>query len=287
MTYDVKLDLHIHTNVSDGTDAPQEIVSRVRETGLDIFSVTDHDSVECAGIIPGLLTAGDPFFVPGVELSCKDEEGKYHILGYRYDPEGTAIRKVVEYGHWLRMKKTAARLDFLRDEFGFGFSEEERAKLLSLSNPGKPHIAGLMVARGYAETKEQAIVQYIDQLHFRDGYVRPEEAIAGILGSGGIPVLAHPSYGDGGQTILGNDMDRRLRRLTALGLRGVEAFYSGFTARLRDEMLGFAERYGLLVTAGSDYHGSNKPVRLGDTGFEGPEMPSGLIDFLEEIKKQK
>ena len=76
-----KIDLHMHTTVSDGTDPPEQIVARVREAGIGLFSVTDHDAVKAGQVIPPLLGKGDPAFVTGAEFSCRDEEGKYHILG--------------------------------------------------------------------------------------------------------------------------------------------------------------------------------------------------------------
>ncbi|MBR2717003.1 MAG: PHP domain-containing protein [Oscillospiraceae bacterium] len=285
MEYPETIDLHMHTSVSDGTDTPEEIVAQVKAAGLELFSVTDHDAVKGAVMIRDALTENDPCFLTGVEFSCKDEGGKYHILGYGFDPLSRPVQRVVETGHAYRMKKVTARLDFLKTKFGFDFPKEELDRLLSLDNPGKPHIGNLMVRYGYAESKEKAISQYIDQLRFRSEYVRPEEAIQGILGGGGIPVLAHPAYGSGDELILGDAMDRRLRHLMEFGLQGVEAFYSGFTDRLRREMLAFAERYGLYVTAGSDYHGANKLVRLGDTGCVSASAgPDGLRRFLEDVR---
>lgn len=278
------IDLHMHTSVSDGTDTPAELLSRVKETGLKVFSVTDHDAIKCAALLPQLLGEGDPAFVTGVEFSCKDEEGKYHILGYGYDPSAQAIQSVVGLGHSLRMEKVRARLDYLKSEYGFAFSEEELSELLSLENPGKPHIAKLMIRRGYAESMQDAIGNYIDGLHLKNKHVRPEAAISGILQSGGIPVLAHPIYGSGDQLILGEEMEDRIRRLMAFGLKGMECFYSGFTEKMRNEMLRFAERFSLYVTAGSDYHGSNKLVRLGDTGLaESGLYPDGLKQFLKDV----
>ena len=288
MKYPDKIDLHMHTTVSDGTDTPEEILSRIKAAGISLFSVTDHDAIKSGTILPPLLREGDPRFLPGVELSCKDAEGKYHILGYGYDPYSEGIQKVVDLGHSYRMNKVQSRMDFLKAEFGFTFPEEELAKLLALDNPGKPHIANLMVKYGYAETKEQAIRKYINQIHFRGEYVRPEEAIQGILASGGVPVLAHPSYGSGDQLILGDDMDRRIRRLMGFGLKGLEAFYSRFTEKLRGEILSFADRYGLYVTAGSDYHGTNKLIVLGDTGLDGDTArPNGLRRFLEDTEEKQ
>lgn len=282
-----KIDLHMHTTISDGTDTPEEILARVKEAGIGLFSVTDHDAVKSSRIIPALLRRGDPAFLSGVEFSCKDEEGKYHILGYGYDPDAAAIRSAVAHGHQLRMKKVTARLDFLASEFGFRFPREELERLLAQDNPGKPHIGNLMVKYGYASTKKEAIDRYINQIHFRSEYIRPEEAIQGILGAGGIPVLAHPSYGSGDQLIMGDEMGRRIRRLMEYGLRGLEGFYSGFTGKLCREILSFARRYDLYVTAGSDYHGGNKLVALGDTGLDSaPEPPEELRKFLSEAAKR-
>lgn len=284
MHYPEKIDLHMHTTVSDGTDTPEEILAIVKEAGIELFSVTDHDAVKAGPMIRDLLKEGDPLFLTGAEFSCKDEEGKYHILGYGFDPDSEAIRQLVDLGHGYRMDKVNARLDFLRDEFNFVFPQEELNELLSMDNPGKPHIGNLMVKMGYAPTKEIAIKEYINKVRFPNKYVRPEEAIEGILGGGGVPVLAHPSYGNGDDIIVGQEMDQRLRKLIDFGLEGVEVFYSGFTDKLRSEMLSFAEKYDLYITAGSDYHGSNKLVVLGDTGCDNAaEGPQGMRRFLDRV----
>ena len=115
--------------------------------------------------------------------------------------------------------------------------------------------------------------------------MHPQEAIEGILKSGGIPVLAHPSYGDGDQLIIGEEMEQRLLRLMDFGLKGLEAFYSGFTPKIQSETLLLAQRYDLYVTAGSDYHGINKMIDLGWTNLEDlSEAPPGLLRFLEDVE---
>ena len=279
-----KIDLHMHTTVSDGTDTPEEILSNVRAAGLDAFSVTDHDAIKAASVIPPLLKEGDPRFITGVEFSCKDSKGKYHVLGYGYDPGAWPIRSIVEKGHGFRMKKTKGRLEFLRDQFGFVFSDEEISELLQNDNPGKPHIANLMVKHHYANNRKQAIKEYINQKRFKDIYLLPEEAIRAIASSGGIPVLAHPSYGSGDEVIVGEEMDERLRRLIPEGLKGVEAYYSGFTPKLQEEMLAFAEKYELYVTAGSDYHGKNKLISIGENNLDSvSEAAEGVRRFLKDV----
>jgi predicted metal-dependent phosphoesterase TrpH len=279
-----KIDLHMHSTVSDGTDTPVELLERVRQAGLELFALTDHDAIKGYRMILDARTEGDPKVLPGVEFSCKDEQGKYHILGYNYDPESAGIRYVVDLGHRYRMKKLTKRLDFIRDKFGFSFPEEEEQRLYALDNPGKPHIANLMVKYGYAPSKEDAFNEYLDQATFKNEYVRPEEAIQGILASGGIPVLAHPAYGSGDELIVESEMDDRLKRLIGYGLQGVEAFYSGFSLKLRLETLYFAKKYDLYVTAGSDYHGKNKMIAIGDTWLDEMLMiPVGMKRFFEAV----
>lgn len=288
MMFAEKIDLHMHTTVSDGTDTPEQILEYVKEAGITLFSVTDHDAVKGGETLLAVLRPGDPKFLTGAEFSCKEfttggKQEKFHILGYGYDPQAPAMRALVETGHAYRMEKLGMRLKALEKEFGFAFSKEDQAVLYGMDNPGKPHIGNLMVKYGYTGTKEEAITSYINKLHVRGQYFRPKEAIEGILGAGGIPVLAHPSYGSGDQLIIGEDMDRRLKKLMDFGLQGVEAFYSGFNPKLQNEILAFAEKYNLYVTAGSDYHGRNKLVKLGDTNLkEGMEYPDGLRRFLED-----
>ena len=171
-----KIDLHMHSTVSDGTDTPEELLQRVRDAGIKLFALTDHDDVKGYGMIRKVIADDDPQLLSGVEFSCRDGKGKYHILGYGFDPDSHSIRQVVNKGHEFRMKKVTMRLDFLRTKFGFSFPEEEIKVLLSLDNPGKPHIGNLMVRYGYAKTKEEAIERYINQVHFKSEYMRLEEA---------------------------------------------------------------------------------------------------------------
>ena len=280
-----KIDLHIHTKISDGTDSPKEIIEKVRSAGIDLFSVTDHDAIKACGLIRENLTENDPLFISGIEFSCKDPYGKYHILGYGYDNKAGPIRSIVEKGHSMRIEKTKRRLEKIKSVFGYVFSDEDVRQLFENHNPGKPHIAKLMIKYGYADSMHDAFEKYLDRISVPTVYTLPEDAIAAILESGGIPILAHPPFGNGNDLILGDEMDQRLQRLISYGLQGVEAYYSGFTEKLQNEVLGFAEKYGLYVTAGSDYHGANKLVQLGDNNLEDIKQGSdGLLRFLEDVK---
>lgn len=284
MAYPEKIDLHMHSRVSDGTDTPSEIVDRVREKGIEFFSLTDHDAVKgCVQIMQNLKN-GDPHFVCGAEFSCKDEMGNYHILAYGYDAFSSPINGLVETAHELRIAKFRQRMKLLSEKFGFGFDKADIDALSALDNPGKPHIGNLMVKYGYARNKDEAINEYINKIHVGNKYVRPEYAINAILNAGGIPVLAHPSFGRGDELVIGDEMDGRLKALISYGLKGVEAFYSGFNTALIRENLAFAEKYGLFVTAGSDYHGTNKTVVLGDDHLpEKEDYPDGFKRFLAAV----
>ncbi|MBR6089770.1 MAG: PHP domain-containing protein [Anaerolineaceae bacterium] len=282
-----KIDLHMHSTVSDGTYTPEEILELVRNAGIDLFSLTDHDAVKGCRIIREKLAPGDPLFITGAEFSCKDNGGKYHILGYGYDPDAGAVNELMESGHSNRLKKLKFRIDALKGKFGFGFSEEDIDSLFHLDNPGKPHLANLMVKYGYAKNKESAFSEFLNKLKIPAMNLAPEKAIEAILKSGGIPVLAHPSYGSGDELYTGKEMEDRVTRLVDMGLQGLEAYYSGFTCVLGREILGYAEKYGLYVTAGSDYHGENKMAILGDTHLEdAQDGPEGLRRFLEAAVKQ-
>ena len=268
-TYPDLIDMHMHTNASDGTDSPEELLCTVKDAGIGLFSVTDHDAVKNCVRIRELLCDDDPVFINGVEFSCKDEGGKYHILGYGYDINAAPILDLVSYTHDLRMQKVKKRLEALSDTFQISFPEEEVEKLLSLNNPGKPHIGNLMVKYGFAKNREEAIEQILNRIKIKGTTsVPPRDAIEAIAKSGGIPVLAHPVYGDGSQLLDDAELTRRISVLKQYGLRGLECYYSGFSPKEEKMMLSYAERFDLLVSAGSDYHGKNKMIFPGDTNLE-------------------
>ncbi len=283
---DIRIDLHMHSTVSDGTDTPEELLKLVRNAGIELFALTDHDSVKGCGILRKILGTGDPCLLSGVEFSCRDEEGKYHILGYGFDPESPPVRKLLEKGNTIRIGKMEERLKCLRTSFGISFPEEEVRRLFALDNPGKPHLANLMVKYGYAESRGQAFSEILNRIHVPAAFVCPEEAIEGILQGGGIPVLAHPVYGSGEELIIGAELEHRVRRLKSFGLLGLEGFYSGYSPKQEQEILFLAEKYEMYVTAGSDYHGKNKLVRLGDTTFNQTQaIPEGMKRFLRDVHR--
>ena len=278
-------DLHMHSTCSDGTDTPNELIARVRDKGIPLFSLTDHDSISGCSMIRDSLQDQDPHFVAGVEFSCKDENGEYHILGYGYNLDSPHIKRLTVFSHQNRMKKVHMRIDYLKEKFGISFPENEISKLFSLDNPGKPHIGNLMVKYGFAPTKDLAIETFLNHMKLPSQHLAPDKAIIGILASGGIPVLAHPVFGSGKELITGDELVKRIERLMEYGLKGVESFYSGFSDEQTAEVLSIAGKHNLYVTAGSDYHGKNKKVPLGDNGMQAyADLPEGFIRFLKDVR---
>ena len=275
-------DLHMHSIYSDGTDTPAALLKKVKAAGIDLFSLTDHDSCDGCAEMQKVLQPDDPAFMYGVEFSCRDNKGKYHILGYGYDPEKSSILEAVQITHSARMDKAKNRLRFLEENYGFAFSEEEQNEFLALENPGKPHLAKMMLARGYVADKAEAF-RILGGYHGKERYLSPEEAIDAILFADGIPVLAHGILADGSKVLTEEATEERISRLKAYGLMGLECYYSGFTELQKSSMLKFAEIYNLFVTAGSDYHGANKTVKLGNTNQPSPEVMQRFYKALSRL----
>ena len=197
-----KADFHMHSVFSDGTDSPEELLDKIKIAGIDVFSLTDHDT--CAGCeqMSALIKNNRaPYFIPGIEFSTEDEHGKYHILGYGFRMEDSEVTRVAAYCHESRLIKAQKRMDFLKDAFGFAFSDDEIRLVLQQNNPGKPHIARLCVSHGYAKSITDAIDNYLSKYPGKDEKLTPQQAIQTILLSDGVPVLAHGFFGSGAQRL--------------------------------------------------------------------------------------
>lgn len=279
-----KVDFHMHSVFSDGTDTLPELLKKIQNADIAAFSLTDHDAYEGCRQMQALCCHDQaPLFIPGIEFSTQDEYGKYHILGYNFDGKHSPVIQLADYCHKSRILKAQNRLAFLKEAFGFTFSDREIDSLLQQKNPGKPHIARLMMAHGYAESISDAINDYLSQYPGKEDKVTPKTAIEAILASNGIPVLAHGLFGNGSQRLSKEEMLSRAKRLVGLGLQGLECFYSGFSSEQAAFLCDICHKHQLLVTAGSDYHGSNKAVELGTLGLEEPLPDTAMPDIRKFV----
>lgn len=273
------IDLHCHSTASDGTLAPAEVVKLAHESGLSALALTDHDTV--AGIASAAAAAGAVGidFLPGIEISCQfPHPGTMHLLGYGVDPESAVLkdlsRRLIE-ARDNRNPKIVRRLN----ELGVAITMEEVEDVAGGDVVGRPHIAAVLVRKGYSGSTKTAFDKYLGttgSAYFDKERLSPRQAIEMICQSGGLSVLAHPV-----QLRASNDaeFDRIVKDLVDLGLGGLEVIHSDHDAGMVERYSDLADRYGLLQTGGSDFHGGNKQdIRLGFAN--GRRIPRRMFDDL-------
>ena len=254
-----RVDLHTHTRASDGTDSPEELMNKAAALGLDTLAITDHDTVEGVKAAPARVPRGLTL-IPGVELSCRGRAGKCHILGLGVDVENAALTSALETLAALRRAKLERRLELLAGR-GLGLPDREAETLRALPAAGKPHVVEALVRRGLVESREAAFALLKEGDRATDR-LDAGTAVAAVLAAGGVPVWAHPRGGVDG-AVGEAEFRALLPELVSYGLRGMECWYSLYPAALCRELSAIARENGLLISAGSDYHGKNKNVPLG------------------------
>ena len=252
-----KVDLHMHSTASDGSDPIPMLRDKIIEAGLSAFAVTDHDTIDGAMQMKTMVPAGVRFY-PGIEFSCESPVKKCHILGYCCDERDPAFQEALELGRTLRQDKLERRLTFLKERFGIVLTGGEMDWLLSHQSPGKPHLGRILLNRGMASTLTEAIETYVSPCKGGKDRIPADVAISAILHAGGVPVWAHPLGGEGERRLTGEEVTAQLKTLAGYGIRGLECFYSRYTAEESAGLRQLAEEYHLLVSGGSDYHGKNK-----------------------------
>lgn len=268
-----KVDLHLHSSVSDGVLSPAGVVERAAELGLTVISLTDHDNVD--GIAPALKAANkypSLVVIPGIEINTDTPAGEVHVLGYYIDhtnPEFlTALKKMRE----SRLKRAQKMIENL-STLGMPVEWERVKELSGKGSVGRPHIARALLEKGYIETIKEAFEKYIGfggPAYVPRKKMTPAEAIELITGAEGLAVLAHP---------LGiPNLDTLLKKLVRAGLIGLEVYYKDYSSEDRKRLASLADRYGLIATGGTDYHGldDNVEVMIGEAGVP-PYVADNLI----------
>ncbi len=271
----MKLDLHTHTTVSDGSFSPNAILAKAADQKLEYFSITDHDSIDALDQIAEIPKGIN--FINGVEISAEFPR-TLHILGYGFDPANEKLRTALQELQDFRKHRNAKMLQKLGQN-GFPISQKELEIEAKGEIVGRPHFANLMHKKGYVNSYQQAFDLYLDKgkpFYMNKKRLAPKLAIELILQAGGIPVIAHPY-----QTRLNDqDLEILIKELKDYGLLGIEVFYSQHSEDQVEKYLYFAKKYDLLITAGSDFHGTNKPHIL--LGMDVPK--EHLSRFLDKVK---
>ena len=268
-----KIDLHIHSTASDGSLTPDRILSQAAACGLAAISITDHDTV--AGVIAA-LEHGIPDtiqFMTGVEISAEyppgfEADGSMHLLGYGFDPHNRPLARLLEKQQQSRSQRNPRILEKLA-EAGIELEMAELAAKVGKSDIARPHIAALLVEKGHAASIDDAFDRYLGKgcPAYVDRFrISAPSAIAHIQNAGGIAALAHPGlihHGQTGDPIIGR-LEQLLTDLTAMGLGGLEVYYSGHSPEQTAAFRKLAEKFHLLPTGGSDFHGDINPdIRMG------------------------
>lgn len=275
------VDLHCHSTASDGTLAPAEVVALAKRNGLSALALTDHDTI--AGI-PEALEASHLAgldFLPGIEISCDvPRPATMHLLGYGIDPQSAVLRDLTARLIDARNDRNPRIIRRLH-ELGVSISMEEVKSEAGGVVVGRPHIAAVLARKGYVSSTKQAFDKYLGQggaAYFDKERLTARQAIELVHRSGGLPVLAHPV-----QLRTENDaqLERIVKDLKDLGLAGIEVIHSDHDSAMVEKYSRLADRYGLLKTGGSDFHGSNKKdIDLGVAN--GRRIPRVFFDVLIE-----
>jgi len=271
------IDLHTHTDESDGTFAPARLIQEAVNAGLEALAITDHDTLAGYDAAAPLARQAGLDLVCGIELSTKLNGRSVHLLGYFLNGGPSE-----EFRDWIRLMQESRRdrnhrlVERLR-ELGLEITLEE-VKARGRGMTGRPHFAEVMVEKGYVPNRRAAFDEYLDES--AKGYVRRfepslAEAITRIREGGGVTSLPHPVRVGEPERV-----DALLPELRAMGLEALEAYHSDHSPEETAAFLAMAARHGLAVTGGSDFHGDHKPeLSLGSV-----DVPRSVLQALRFTK---
>jgi 3',5'-nucleoside bisphosphate phosphatase len=270
----VLIDLHTHSTVSDGTQAPGEVVASAARSGLDVLALTDHDTV--AGWPEASLAAVrlGVVLVPGMEISCSLDGTSIHLLSYLHDPDDVALAAAVQAARDSREHRAERMVELLAADVDIDWPFVLR-HIGSGATIGRPHIADALVARGIVGDRAEAFAGLLSSsgpYYVRHFAPDPVDAVRLVVAAGGVPVMAHPRARSRGRVV----DDGVIEDMAAAGLAGLEADHRDNAPADRAELRALAARLGLLVTGSSDYHGAGKPNRLGENSTT-PEVLDEIV----------
>jgi len=279
------IDLHLHTTYSDGSYSPPEVVSMGHHAGLTTLAITDHDTTDGLPEAYSRASALNLSIIPGIEISSRFLGKETHILGYFVewkDPTFQDRLARLRETRCTRLPQIISKLTPL----GVLITEEEVKDVAGVGSVGRPHIAQVILAKGYVTSVKEAFQRYLGQgaaAFVPRDLPDAAEVISWIREVGGVAVLAHPSWVEDKQ----KGLQPFCEALRECGLQGLEVFYSTHTYKQLSEYFNLAKRLDLLVTGGSDFHGSVKPdVRIG-VGRGNLKIPVNLLGPLEAARSNK
>ncbi|MCF8008656.1 MAG: PHP domain-containing protein [Halanaerobiales bacterium] len=257
-------DLHLHTIYSDGSYRPQDVIEMALKVNINTVAISDHDTLK--GIEPAFEYAENKNIevLPAIEFSTYIDKAEIHILGYYIDYKDPKFKKRVGKIFDARKKRAKKMVELLNQE-GIEISYEDVKDIAGDDYIGRPHLAQVMVKKGYIENIKDAFTkQYIKnngKAYVKKYKISPKQAIKLIKDNGGIPVLAHPVFINYGKPMTEKD----IKKLQKRGLMGIEVFHPKHDNNTKNYYKKVAKKLNLIITGGSDFHGENSPgVKIGD-----------------------
>lgn len=258
--------------------SPTELVYYAKSKRLSAIAITDHDTIDGIGEAISAGTQSGVEIVPGVELSVKHEDDSVHLLGYFFKQSDEALLLTLKRIQSDRVERNRTILANM-EKFGVDIQLEQLEKVSGHGQSGRPHIAQLLIQRGVVRNMDEAFDRYLGKgglAYAQRAVLQADEAIKLICDAGGIAVLAHPQQVEKS----GKDVDRLIGKLRAVGLGGIEVYYPTHSRQFKKKLLTTAKKLDLLVTGGSDYHGSIRP----GTTLAGGKNCSVPLNLLAEMK---
>ncbi|MGO4246961.1 PHP domain-containing protein [Paenarthrobacter sp. RAF54_2] len=259
----MRIDLHTHSNVSDGTETPAGVIISAASAGLDVIALTDHDSTDGWELAAAAAKEHGVTFVPGMEISCRTKQGiSVHLLSYLHDPSHPGLLEEITKSKDARLTRAERMVTLLSEDYPLTWDDVIH-HVAPGATVGRPHIADALVAAGVVADRSEAFTSILTShsRYFVQHYA-PDPAIAVELvrAAGGVPVFAHPVASARGR-IVG---ERTYREMIDAGLLGLEIEHRDNPEEGRGFLRNMASEHGLLITGSSDYHGAGKPNRLGE-----------------------
>lgn len=275
-------DLHLHSNYSDGSDSPEELIKKIEKHELSAFALTDHDTIAGCVEIQKYLPQNIKF-IAGTELTCLCDSVKCHILGYNCNPQDETLTELILKGKQLRRNKLDKRIQYLSDIWNVNLTQDELDWLYSRNSVVKIHIGNILVNRGLADNNVDAMKKYLDGCQTGNTRFDGTEGIHAIESSGGLPVWAHPLGGEGEKHLTPDEFYKKFDIMKSFGIKGLECYYSRYNEDEIKFLVEVAKNNNLLISGGSDYHGKNKTVKLAQLNVNNTQIPMDKLTILEEI----
>ena len=278
----MKIDLHIHTTYSDGAYSPEQVVDTAIECNLDVIALTDHDNILSHKIAADYVKKQGYKLeiIPGVEINTIYKGYEVHILGYYMDTKNPDFIQLLKNQQQARINQTTQIVELLNKKAGIRVKFEDIKSLVAPGGSiGRPHIARAITAAGGVANVMEAYSKYINDsspVYVTRKTISPHDAVEIINEAKGIPVFAHP---------IDVDISEKLtKELVSYGLRGIEAYHRKHSPAVVEYFSSLAEKYGLIITGGSDFHA---PSMTHGTILMGKNfVPSWVYDELIKEKKR-